>query len=254
MQAWEDFGVLLLPCYSWGGWSPLGCLVGRERAWPCSVCLCSRPSAALRVQGQDSFWAPWNMKSKETQIGPECGSSQRPAAGSQTGLCPILPRERDALCWPSLIIVYSHTNPIVYVTNRWIISGKNRLEKQVVFMTTPTFSPQGLVSIPAPCQYAHKLTFLVAQSIHKEPSLQLANSLFYLWWREPSVFPDEDSQESSAHPLQTRHGCDWGKETDLSFNFWEKHNNLIWNGSKGMYVVFFESDMLGVDSHCGIWN
>ncbi|XP_016062212.1 PREDICTED: piwi-like protein 4 isoform X1 [Miniopterus natalensis] len=38
----------------------------------------------------------------------------------------------------------------------------------------------GLVSIPAPCQYAHKLTFLVAQSIHKEPSLQLANSLFYL--------------------------------------------------------------------------
>ncbi|XP_006162656.1 piwi-like protein 4 [Tupaia chinensis] len=38
----------------------------------------------------------------------------------------------------------------------------------------------GLISVPAPCQYAHKLTFLVAQSIHKEPSLQLANSLFYL--------------------------------------------------------------------------
>ncbi|XP_066216827.1 piwi-like protein 4 [Saccopteryx leptura] len=39
---------------------------------------------------------------------------------------------------------------------------------------------QGLISVPAPCQYAHKLTFLVAQSIHKEPSLELANSLFYL--------------------------------------------------------------------------
>ncbi|XP_077723601.1 piwi-like protein 4 isoform X1 [Canis aureus] len=38
----------------------------------------------------------------------------------------------------------------------------------------------GLISIPAPCQYAHKLTFLVAQSIHKEPSLELSNSLFYL--------------------------------------------------------------------------
>ncbi|XP_008573812.1 PREDICTED: piwi-like protein 4 [Galeopterus variegatus] len=38
----------------------------------------------------------------------------------------------------------------------------------------------GLISIPAPCLYAHKLTFLVAQSIHKEPSLELANSLFYL--------------------------------------------------------------------------
>uniref|UniRef100_A0A2K6NHL9 Piwi like RNA-mediated silencing 4 n=1 Tax=Rhinopithecus roxellana TaxID=61622 RepID=A0A2K6NHL9_RHIRO len=38
----------------------------------------------------------------------------------------------------------------------------------------------GIVSVPAPCQYAHKLTFLVAQSIHKEPSLELANHLFYL--------------------------------------------------------------------------
>ncbi|XP_069852639.1 piwi-like protein 4 [Dipodomys merriami] len=39
---------------------------------------------------------------------------------------------------------------------------------------------QGLISVPAPCQYAHKLTFLVAQSIHKEPSLGLADCLFYL--------------------------------------------------------------------------
>ncbi|XP_059960394.1 piwi-like protein 4 [Mesoplodon densirostris] len=38
----------------------------------------------------------------------------------------------------------------------------------------------GLISVPAPCQYAHKLTFLVAQSTHKEPSLELASSLFYL--------------------------------------------------------------------------
>ncbi|XP_040113837.1 piwi-like protein 4 [Oryx dammah] len=38
----------------------------------------------------------------------------------------------------------------------------------------------GLISIPAPCQYARKLTFLVAQSLHKEPSLELASSLFYL--------------------------------------------------------------------------
>ncbi|EHB16194.1 Piwi-like protein 4 [Heterocephalus glaber] len=39
---------------------------------------------------------------------------------------------------------------------------------------------QGLISIPAPCQYAHKLTYLVAQTIHKEPNLELANYLFYL--------------------------------------------------------------------------
>ena len=34
--------------------------------------------------------------------------------------------------------------------------------------------------VPAPCQYAHKLAFLVGQSIHKDPSLELANKLFYL--------------------------------------------------------------------------
>lgn len=53
-------------------------------------------------------------------------------------------------------------------------------EQVIILLTTHSFSFQGLVSIPAPCQYAHKLTFLVAQSIHKEPSLELANSLFYL--------------------------------------------------------------------------
>ncbi|KAH0625196.1 hypothetical protein JD844_033417 [Phrynosoma platyrhinos] len=38
----------------------------------------------------------------------------------------------------------------------------------------------GLIRVPAPCQYANKLTFLVGQSIHREPSLELADKLFYL--------------------------------------------------------------------------
>uniref|UniRef100_A0A670Y3Z4 Piwi like RNA-mediated silencing 4 n=1 Tax=Pseudonaja textilis TaxID=8673 RepID=A0A670Y3Z4_PSETE len=38
----------------------------------------------------------------------------------------------------------------------------------------------GLIRVPAPCQYANKLTFLVSQSIHQAPSLELANKLFYL--------------------------------------------------------------------------
>ncbi|XP_075448608.1 piwi-like protein 4 [Ascaphus truei] len=38
----------------------------------------------------------------------------------------------------------------------------------------------GVIRVPAPCQYAHKLTFLVGQSIHREPSLELSNTLFYL--------------------------------------------------------------------------
>ncbi|MCJ8735396.1 hypothetical protein PDJAM_G00246210 [Pangasius djambal] len=39
---------------------------------------------------------------------------------------------------------------------------------------------QGIVRVPAPCQYAHKLAFLVGQSIHREPSINLDDLLFYL--------------------------------------------------------------------------
>ncbi|XP_076010323.1 piwi-like protein 1 isoform X2 [Genypterus blacodes] len=39
---------------------------------------------------------------------------------------------------------------------------------------------QGIIRVPAPCQYAHKLAFLVGQSIHREPSMQLDDLLFYL--------------------------------------------------------------------------
>ncbi|XP_050410260.1 piwi-like protein 1 [Patella vulgata] len=38
----------------------------------------------------------------------------------------------------------------------------------------------GTIRVPAPCQYAHKLAFLVGQSLHKDPSLDLADKLFFL--------------------------------------------------------------------------
>ncbi|XP_077995960.1 piwi-like protein 1 [Glandiceps talaboti] len=36
------------------------------------------------------------------------------------------------------------------------------------------------IRVPAPCQYAHKLAFLVGQSLHKEPDLSLSDRLFFL--------------------------------------------------------------------------
>ncbi|XP_043967319.1 piwi-like protein 1 [Gambusia affinis] len=39
---------------------------------------------------------------------------------------------------------------------------------------------QGIIRVPAPCQYGHKLAFLVGQSIHKQPSVKLDDYLFYL--------------------------------------------------------------------------
>ncbi|KAI8512039.1 Piwi-like protein 1 [Branchiostoma belcheri] len=38
----------------------------------------------------------------------------------------------------------------------------------------------GTIRVPAPCQYAHKLAFLVGQSIHTTPFENLAQTLFFL--------------------------------------------------------------------------
>jgi aubergine-like protein len=34
--------------------------------------------------------------------------------------------------------------------------------------------------VPAPCQYAHKIAFLVGQSLHKNPHINLADRLYFL--------------------------------------------------------------------------
>ena len=39
---------------------------------------------------------------------------------------------------------------------------------------------QGIIRVPAPCQYAHKLAFLMGQSIHKEPNTRLDDLLYCL--------------------------------------------------------------------------
>ena len=38
----------------------------------------------------------------------------------------------------------------------------------------------GTVRVPAPCQYAHKLAFLVGESLHQQPSEKLEDVLYYL--------------------------------------------------------------------------
>ncbi|KAH3883086.1 hypothetical protein DPMN_007036 [Dreissena polymorpha] len=38
----------------------------------------------------------------------------------------------------------------------------------------------GTIRVPAPCQYAHKLAFLVGQSIHRDPAIELSDKLYFL--------------------------------------------------------------------------
>jgi len=42
------------------------------------------------------------------------------------------------------------------------------------------FSWPGTIRVPGVCQYAHKLAFLAAQSLHTQPHESLADKLFYL--------------------------------------------------------------------------
>lgn len=42
------------------------------------------------------------------------------------------------------------------------------------------FNWSGTVRVPAPCQYAHKLAFLVGQAIHRQPNAQMEDTLYFL--------------------------------------------------------------------------
>ncbi|XP_078105786.1 piwi-like protein 1 isoform X1 [Sander vitreus] len=70
----------------------------------------------------------------------------------------------------------THYN-VVYDTSGLKPDHMQRLTYKLCHMY---FNWQGIIRVPAPCQYAHKLAFLVGQSIHREPGVKLDDLLFYL--------------------------------------------------------------------------
>uniref|UniRef100_UPI0037E74F43 piwi-like protein 1 isoform X2 n=1 Tax=Semicossyphus pulcher TaxID=241346 RepID=UPI0037E74F43 len=70
----------------------------------------------------------------------------------------------------------THYN-VVYDTSGLKPDHMQRLTYKLCHMY---YNWQGIIRVPAPCQYAHKLAFLVGQSIHREPSMKLDDLLFYL--------------------------------------------------------------------------
>uniref|UniRef100_A0A672JIH6 Piwi-like protein 1 n=1 Tax=Salarias fasciatus TaxID=181472 RepID=A0A672JIH6_SALFA len=70
----------------------------------------------------------------------------------------------------------THYN-VVYDTNGLKPDYMQRLTYKLCHMY---YNWQGIIRVPAPCQYAHKLAFLVGQSIHREPNVKLDDYLFYL--------------------------------------------------------------------------
>ncbi|CAN9513483.1 unnamed protein product [Ophioblennius macclurei] len=70
----------------------------------------------------------------------------------------------------------THYN-VVYDTSGLKPDHMQRLTYKLCHMY---YNWQGIIRVPAPCQYAHKLAFLVGQSIHREPNVKLDDFLFYL--------------------------------------------------------------------------
>ncbi|XP_046444818.1 piwi-like protein Ago3 [Daphnia pulex] len=56
----------------------------------------------------------------------------------------------------------------------------DNLQKLAYKMTHMYYNWPGTIRVPAPCQYAHKLAYLVGESIRKEPQLELSNRLYFL--------------------------------------------------------------------------
>jgi hypothetical protein len=55
-----------------------------------------------------------------------------------------------------------------------------RFNSILLFINSFLFSWPGTIRVPGVCQYAHKLAFLAAQSLHSQPHESLADKLFYL--------------------------------------------------------------------------
>ncbi|XP_054711719.1 piwi-like protein Ago3 [Uloborus diversus] len=66
---------------------------------------------------------------------------------------------------------------VIYDTS---VMKPEHMQKLAYKMTHLYYNWPGTVRVPAPCQYAHKLAYLVGQNLHKETHKDLADRLFYL--------------------------------------------------------------------------
>ena len=88
--------------------------------------------------------------------------------------------------WEDFFLISQHVrqgtvSPTHYVTVDDTSNLKIDQIQQITYrMTHMYYNWPGTVRVPAPCQYAHKLAYLVGQNIRKEPSSTLSDRLFFL--------------------------------------------------------------------------
>ena len=88
--------------------------------------------------------------------------------------------------WYDFFLVSQHVGQGTVSPTHYIVVHDNTglkpdiIQKISYKLTHMYYNWPGTVRVPAPCQYAHKLAYQVGEHIHKEPSSQLSNRLFYL--------------------------------------------------------------------------
>ncbi|KAG8178643.1 hypothetical protein JTE90_010554 [Oedothorax gibbosus] len=88
--------------------------------------------------------------------------------------------------WYDFFLISQHVRQgTVTPTHYVVIHDSSNLKPEYVQrisfkMTHLYYNWPGTVRVPAPCQYAHKLAYLVGQNLHKDTAAELSDRLFYL--------------------------------------------------------------------------
>ncbi|XP_069123522.1 piwi-like protein 1 isoform X1 [Argopecten irradians] len=88
--------------------------------------------------------------------------------------------------WYDYFLVSQHVRQGTVSPTHYVVVHDNtnlkpdHMQRLSYKMTHLYYNWPGTVRVPAPCQYAHKLAYLVGQNIHKEPAPELSDRLFFL--------------------------------------------------------------------------
>merc|ERR1719282_2219495 len=108
------------------------------------------------------------------------GQPSNPPSGSVVDDVVTLP-ERHDFYLVSQSVRQGTVNPTSYniIENTTSLKAEH-FQKLTYKLCHLYYNWPGTVRVPAPCQYAHKLAFLVGESLHTAPSDKLEDTLYYL--------------------------------------------------------------------------
>jgi aubergine-like protein len=107
-------------------------------------------------------------------------NGNNPPPGTVADDCVTMPQRYDFFLVSQSVRQGTVTPTSYNVVSDNVGLDPDKLQRLSYKLTHLYFNWSGTVRVPAPCQYAHKLAFLVGQALHKEPSPRLEDLLYFL--------------------------------------------------------------------------